>query len=199
MKTNLLALLTISFLLSSQNIFSQSEAAFPFMLLPTSPSLSGMGNTGTSIPTDDPFAFLTNPAQIGYSGQKNDLVFEFYPSKIKWLGIGYYTTKNLTLNLGYNFKKLLGIPISLGFGYVNSKTNLSFDFYPNREEDDYNAYSFGVGLDYSIQFYAGVTFKKINSKIENYIGDRGGSFSANANAIDYGFLINVPVLNLLIL
>ncbi len=196
MKTNLLSLLIISFLLSSQNIYSQSEAAFPFMQLPTSPYLSGMGNTGTSIPTDDPFAFLNNPAQIGYSGQENDLAFEFYPSKIKWLGIGYYTTKNLALNLGYNFKKIIGIPVSLGFGYANSKTNLSFDFYPNREEDDFNAYSLGVGLDYSIQIYTGITFKKINSKINNIYGETSPA-AANANAIDYGFLVYVPVLNLI--
>ena len=59
-----------------QNVsLSQGEAAVPFLTVPVSPLLNGMGATGTSLPTDDPFGFLYNPAQLGYTSQVNNLSF----------------------------------------------------------------------------------------------------------------------------
>jgi len=73
------------FSLFSASNYAQGEAAVPFLLLNPSPSLSAMGATGTALPTEDPFGFLWNPAQLGYTSQTNNLSFIFYPSKLEWI------------------------------------------------------------------------------------------------------------------
>ena len=75
MKTTLIFLSIFSFLLITNKTFSQGDAAVPFLLLQPSPSLAAMGQTGTALPTDDPFGFLWNPAQLGYTSQKNNFSF----------------------------------------------------------------------------------------------------------------------------
>ena len=87
MKAKILLICLISFIFLSNKTYSQGEAAVPFLLLNPSPSLSAMGATGTALPTEDPFGFLWNPAQLGYTSQTNNLSFIFYPSKIDWLGL----------------------------------------------------------------------------------------------------------------
>ena len=84
MKTTLIFLSIFSFLLITNKTFSQGEAAVPFLLLQPSPSLSAMGQTGTALPTEDPFGFLWNPAQLGYTSQNNNFSFIFYRSKLDW-------------------------------------------------------------------------------------------------------------------
>ena len=59
--------------------FAQGEAAVQFLLVNPSPSLSAMGATGAALPTEDPFGFLWNPAQLGYTSQTNNLSYIFYP------------------------------------------------------------------------------------------------------------------------
>ncbi len=70
----------------NKNEFAQGEAAVPFLLVQPSPSLAAMGQTGTALPTNDPFAFVWNPAQLGYTSQHTNLSIIFYPSKVDWLG-----------------------------------------------------------------------------------------------------------------
>ena len=75
------SILTVFILLSLfpfRNL-AQGEAAVPFLLLHPSPSLSAMGATGAALPTDDPFGFLWNPAQLGYNSLNNNLSFNFLP------------------------------------------------------------------------------------------------------------------------
>ena len=126
MKTT--SFLTILFLfnLFSVTNFAQGEAAVPFLLLNPSPSLSAMGSTGAALPTEDPFGFLWNPAQLGYTSQTNNLSFIFYPSKVDWAPAFNVDLElnAIALNVGYNFKDLIGFPLSFGFGYSN--TNLSY-------------------------------------------------------------------------
>ena len=85
MKTIFVFISLFSILLFTDKSFSQGEAAVPFLLLQPSPSLGAMGQTGTAFPTEDPFGFLWNPAQLGYTSQNNNFSFIFYPSKYEWM------------------------------------------------------------------------------------------------------------------
>ena len=80
-----------------------------------------MGQTGTALPTEDPFGFLWNPAQLGYTSQNNNFSFIFYPSKLDWLPElnADLEVKGLAFNLGYNLKDIIDFPLSVGFGYSN--------------------------------------------------------------------------------
>ena len=163
-----------------------------------------MGVTGASLPIDDPFGFTINPAQLGHTSQTTNLSFMFYPSKVNLWGHDQFKINSLVLNLGYNLKDLVGIPLSIGFGYANSDFNMNYNYGPNsinlEDKDNYQSYCFGTGIDYFVQFNAGITFKNINSKIANLESLFEGPFyyyEANVNSIDFGFLLNVPVLKLI--
>jgi hypothetical protein len=206
MKTTVLFLSIFSFLLITNKTFSQGEAAVPFLLLQPSPSLAAMGQTGTALPTEDPFGFLWNPAQLGYTSQNNNFSFIFYPSKLDWLPElnADWEVKALAFNLGYNLKDLIDFPLSVGFGYSNVEFNYGNFNFANPEpttfesRDYYHAYSLGFGIDYYAQFNAGFTFKSVTSILsDNPTGEEQGSGTAEPNVVDFGLLINVPVLKLI--
>ena len=208
MKTKILVLSFFSFLSLNITIFPQGEAAVPFLLINPSPSLSAMGSTGTALPTDDPFGFLWNPAQLGHTSQTNNLSFIFYPSEIEWLGFDRIELNSLAFNAGYNFKDLIGVPLSLGFGY--SKVKLNFGEFiitgPNdpvpletyEAEDYYNAYSFGLCFDFGAQLSIGYTIKNITSIIGGFSPyEELAALEAKSTVNDIGILLNIPVLKLI--
>ncbi|MFZ1520267.1 MAG: hypothetical protein WAU11_15930 [Ignavibacteriaceae bacterium] len=210
MKTTVLYLSLFSFLLISNKTFSQGEAAVPFLLLQPSPSLAAMGQTGTALPTEDPFGFLWNPAQLGYTSQNNNFSLIFYPSKYEWLPQFNLDLeiKSIAFNIGYNFKDIINFPLSIGFGY--SYFELNFGEFLRIDErapsglgsfysmDYYNAYSLGIGIDYFVQFNAGLTYKSITSILSDPpIASEMGDGKAEPNVFDFGLLINVPVSKLI--
>jgi len=209
MKTT--SFLTILFLfnLFSVTNFAQGEAAVPFLLLNPSPSLSAMGSTGTALPTEDPFGFLWNPAQLGYTSQTNNFSYIFYPAKLEWLPVFNLDLelKAMAFNAGYNFKDLIGIPLSFGLGYSNHEVNFG-EFVRTDEngnvigtfeaKDYYDAYSFGLGLDIGVQLSVGYTIKDVNSILSDQpTGEEEGMGKAETTVNDFGILFIVPLLKLI--
>lgn len=210
MKTT--SFLSILFLLNLFSItsFAQGEAAVPFLMLNPSPSQSAMGATGTALPTEDPFGFLWNPAQLGYTSQTNNLSFIFYPSKLEWIPIwnADLELSSIALNAGYNFKDLIGVPLSFGFGYSNVKFDYGTFIITDpggpdpigtfEPEDSYNAYSFGLGVDYLVQLSIGYTIKDVNSFLADFSpSPDSGEVRAETTVNDFGILLNIPVLKLI--
>ena len=209
MKTSSFLTVIMLSILFFPKTFAQGEAAVPFLLLNPSPSLSAMGQTGTALPTEDPFGFLWNPAQLGFTSQTNNLSFIFYPSKVDWVpafhsGIESNAT---ALNVGYNFKDLIGVPLSFGVAYSNPELVYG-TFYRTDEngniigefeaKDYYNAYSFGIGIDYFAQLSVGYTIKNVTSILSDQpTGEEQGIGRAETTVNDFGILLNVPVLKLI--
>ncbi|MFZ2324595.1 MAG: hypothetical protein WAV89_12975 [Ignavibacteriaceae bacterium] len=162
-----------------------------------------MGYTGTSLPIDDPYGFLLNPAQLGFTSQQNNFSLMVYPSKVKLWGFDNFRIKGLAFNLGYNLKDIIGIPISVGFGFANPELSFYYGKINNNEDcenkDNYDAYSLGVGIDYYVQFSAGITYKNIDSKLSGFefSQETTSYYEANVKAIDFGFLLNIPIIKLL--
>jgi hypothetical protein len=204
MKIPALVLAALLIVSVSEFNFAQGEAAVPFLLLQPSPSLSAMGQTGTALPTNDPFAFVWNPAQLGNTSRQINLSYIFYPSKINWIPAfnANLELKGMAFNAGYNFKELINFPLSLGFGY--SRNEIDFGEFISQTggsiepKDYYNAYSLGLGVDYFIQFNAGFTVKNVTSKLGSYpeAGDQSYG-EAKRTVTDFGLLLNVPVLKLI--
>lgn len=210
MKTTSFLTILFIFNLFSVSSFAQGEAAVPFLLLNPSPSLSAMGSTGAALPTEDPFGFLWNPAQLGYTSQTNNLSFIFYPSKVDWAPAFNRDLElsAIALNVGYNFKDLIGVPLSFGFGYSN--TNFSYGTFVITDpggpdpvgtfepEDYYHAYSFGLGIDYFIQLSVGYTIKDVTSFLADFSpSPDSGEVRAETTVNDFGILLNVPVIKLI--
>ena len=191
-----------------QNIsLSQGVTEIPLLNYPVSALLNGMGATGTSFPTDDPFGFLYNPAQLGHTSQEINLSYIIYPPSVESSPVPLVPVNRsgFALNLGYNFKNLLDFPLTVGFGFA--RLEMSFgDFFilPGIgifSNDYYLAYSLGAGIDYGVQINAGITYKSVTSILTSNgpfeVGEVRGSAKAEGNAIDYGLLINVPVIRLI--
>jgi hypothetical protein len=194
MKAISLIIVLILLNLFSLLTYAQGEAAVPFLLLNPSPSLSAMGATGTALPTEDPFGFLWNPAHLGYTSQTNNLSFIFYPSKLEWIPAFHLDLelKAIAFNVGYNFKDLIGFPVSFGFGY----SNIELDFGPTWGGiDSYNAYSFGLGIDYFVQFSIGYSIKDVSSTLINL--NEPNEIVVERTVNDFGALLNVPILKLI--
>jgi hypothetical protein len=195
MKTKSFLTILFLFKLFSDTNYAQGEAAVPFLLLNPSPSLSAMGTTGAALPTEDPFGFLWNPAQLGYISQTNNLSFIFYPTKME-LSRMYpdVQLKAIAFNAGYNFKDLIGFPLSFGFGYSNPE----LDYGVLGGNDSYNAYSFGLGVDYYVQLSIGYTIKDVTSILSDQpTGEEQGSGKAETTVKDFGILLNIPILKLI--
>ncbi len=195
----LISLLFLASQIGNEN-YAQGEAAIPVLELNPSPKFDAMGMVGTSIPNDDPFGFYYNPAQLGYNSRNNNISFQFFPSKVNWLGFNNVSYNNTAFNIGYNFQKLLnGLSLSAGFGYIHSKSDYgTFGVVDNY--DEFNAYGIGLGIEYNyIRFNIGLTYKKINSKLGSYIDQNKilHNTEASPSVIDYGLLITVPVVKLI--
>ncbi len=198
---HILGLTSLFLILNFNQSFSQGEAALPFLYVTPSPQGTGLGWTGVSTPNNDAFGFYYNPAMIGYFGQNNNLSLQTYPGSINWLGMDYINIKSSGISAGYNFKnELNGINLSIGAGYISNR--ISFGNFNNGNSsfesfDKYNAFSFGVALDYYITLSVGITFKDIHSVLSDLpISSINEKAQLDANAIDYGFLLSLPVLHL---
>lgn len=201
MKARILLISLISFIFLNNKTYSQGEAAVPFLLIQPSPSLSAMGQTGTALPTEDPFGFVWNPAQLGYTSQTNNLSFIFYPSKIDWLGFGWLELKGMAFNAGYNFKELIGFPVCLGFGYSYTEVDFGEFYNPlgiDNPRDYYNSFSVGLGVDYFVQLSIGYTIKDITSILGDFsMPPLQKGTTAKTTVNDFGILLNIPVLKLI--
>ncbi len=186
----------------STKLFAQYPAAWSLYFNP-SPKSNGLGMTGTSLPSDEPFAFYYNPAQLGYSSQSNYFSLEFYPSNIRYFNTDFYSYRNTAVSFGYNFKDLLnGFNFSAGFGYIYSEFSSPsyFAVSPIAQTgnfDKLSSYALGIGINYYIQLSAGINFKQISSASNWSFGPEASYGNADLSAIDYGLLLYVPILKLL--
>lgn len=195
MKATFIFLSILSFLLFTSNSFSQDEYAVPFLTFPVSPVTTGMGVTGASLPNDDPFGFLLNPAQLGHISQSTNLSFSFYPGSSEIWGLEDFTFNSFAINLGYNLKDDLNFPISVGLGYA--RTNYTIDYW-GYQNDIYSTFSLGVGIDYGVQFNAGLSLKHISSELSDRpTSQTENTAEASITALDFGLLFNVPVIKLI--
>ena len=207
MKRIIFALLLINLL--SGTSFAQGEGAMPVLTFQTSLPLLGAGAIGVAKPNFDPIGYYLNPAILGYSSQNNHVSLFFMPKKVDLIPAhGVDISKNTYgFNLGYNFSEL-DIPISIGFGYMHDKMDYG-TFYRTgayspeiigefNSYDIFDAYSFGVGIDYYLLFNIGMSIKPFDSNIgsqptENEIGIG----KVEGTAFDYGLMIIAPISKLL--
>jgi hypothetical protein len=205
----LISLLFLAFQIGNEN-YAQGEAAIPVLELNPSPKFDAMGMVGTSIPNNDPFGFYYNPAQLGYNSQSNNISFQFFPSKVNWLGFNNVSYNNTAFNIGFNFKKWLDdLSLSVGFGYIHSKMDYGTFIMTGPDSptpigtftsyDEFNVYGFGLGVEYNyIKFNIGITYKNINSVLTSQPSvDIAGKGKAKISAMDYGFLIAAPIVKLI--
>ncbi|MFC2088875.1 hypothetical protein ACFLSX_04675 [Calditrichota bacterium] len=188
----------------------QGEFAAPFLITDPSANLNGMAGAFTGLPVDDVYGAYFNPAQLGNLGRNNSIAVGFYPIKTRWLpkiNISDLTYHASAFAIGYEFST--SIPISIGLGYIYSKMDWGENVWTDASGNELgkfhsyescDAFSFGMRLDYLLEFNLGLTIKDINLNLfPAYFKVGGNNEDAKTDvlALSYGILINVPFVNIL--
>lgn len=200
-----LIFLTLTFLFTTISIcFPQGEAAVPFLLLQTNAESHGMGYSSVARITDEPLAFTTNPAHLGMQSFNEHFSIGYnYSDWLPSFNLDLWV-RTFGVTSGFNLNKLNpDFPsVHVGFGYSNIFLNYG-DFIKTdpsspepirtyRSYDYANLYSIGIGYEYFIKISAGLTYKNIVSRLREEKLYEGRAF-----AFDFGFLIDIPIVNLI--
>jgi hypothetical protein len=179
-----------------------------YLLIQPSPQIAGYGGAGTSLPTDDPYGFHYNPAQLGYLGQTEnlafhntnmDFVFEYIPHT--------YSYSAAAIAAGYNFMSKYQIPLSIGAGFMKGTFSLGEHILTDEQGNElgrfeskewFNAFSIGMLYKYYINFGFGLTYKSITSDLGPLVSvDNFLSGSLKGGAVDFGLLLSAPIFDFL--
>jgi len=182
---------------------AQDGTDLPFLNEPVSPQLNGAGAAGTALLNDDPYGFLYNPAHLGMPVKNIEISAGFYPANIKWHDNIYIHDSYLnsySFNAGYNLApQLNGTPVSIGIGYAKSEMNYSLLAYSpevmwssvgKNNIDSYEAYSIGAGYNSIVSVNAGITYKRITTRLDKYYG---GDNTSRVKAFDFGILLSTEI------
>lgn len=188
------------------NLFSITSAALLPLLISPSARANGMGCTYTALMADDPMAVRFNPAVLGRVAEEYYFAASFHPVKTPWL-ISFVDDMSIstqTYLIGYNFQKQYPkFPMNIGLGYSRTYFDYGLQVAPwpdspepirhFRSWDRSTDFSIGLCCDYFIKASAGITFKSIESNLDNYWHDNP---SVKVNARDWGILIEMPFLQI---
>lgn len=186
--------------------FAQGEGELPVMTIQTSLPLIGAGEIGVAKPNNDPIGYYLNPAILGYTSQNNHASLFFMPNKVDWIPSWNHdlTKSTYGFNLGYNFNEF-GLPISVGFGYMHDRFDYGTLYSTGSgipliiggqtdSHDSFDAYSFGVGIDYYFLFNIGMSIKPFDSRFnDSPLENENTIMSAEGTAYDYGAMIITPI------
>lgn len=185
---------------------AQGEAAMSYLtLLTPSSNLTAAGGAYTALPTNDPFGFLYNPAQLGQFSQFSNggikfdrrKINQFYPDE-HFFDIGF--------SLGYNLKNINEkLPLSIGMGYMLGYWSLGEGVLTDltgtelgkfEMQEYYNAFGIGATYEYFVKTSVGITYKRIVSDLGSAVSIDGENEKRGdeCNAFDFGIILNLPFL-----
>lgn len=197
--------------LFSFNLKAQGEAALPVLTLNPDPQSLAMGWGGAANVSAAPTGYYYNPALLGYYSQNTNLSYQTYAEMPEWIPA---FTSSIRLNrnsftAGYKFQNVMrDFSLSAGFGYQHFKFGYGYLYIYNNNNmqlvgesfDKYDAYTFGLSLDYFVNLSFGMSFKSITSQgifTTAVQPDGFGVIKINPKARDWGLLLDVPILKLL--
>jgi len=206
-------LLGVALLFAAVQIASaQAPVSIPIMEVPTSADANGMGGIAASLPSDYAASTLANPAQLGIFSLSNFFNASTYATKPPAplsLAMGNGANLNSSgANIGANLKQILGLPFELSLGAGYSRVFLDQGTIPITTEQNpdgigtinlwerQESYTIGAGIDWFVKLGLGYNFKTVDLVEPAF--NLGGAYSLNYNlkAHDYGFMVQIPVMEI---
>ncbi len=201
----------LSLLAQPPQVHAVSEAAVLFLLI--QPSVAANGMAGVSVAGFDhgPMLMTFNPAHAGLAAFDQKFAGEFYPAKTNWLpqfNIEVLDMNAKSIFAGHNFGAAGGgSPMSIGVGYSRVFLNLGEQIITGEtspepigvfnSSDHADIWTVGFGFDFLLQLGFGFSYKRIHSNLPPVgVGLEMGSVGASANAFDFGFIAQLPILSL---
>jgi hypothetical protein len=202
-----IALFVCLLLVTFSSARSQGETAVPFLLFTPSIEANGMGGIGTGLSPENALAPYHNPGTLGLF--RGFLSGGFYAPATNWLPLFQISDLKYSawaVNAGVRLNDYLSLPFNLivAAGYSRIDLNMGrFTItgptgpqpigYFEPHESSSNE-TFAIGLGYIMRIGVGVTFKSIKSALSP-VGTEAeqGLATASSSAIDYGFAVQLPV------
>jgi len=191
-KIILLSILITTFL------FAVGEAGAIFLTISPSPTMNGLGGSGTSVPTADIYSSYFNPAQPllpnGLSFQSSDMKTDWLPNIASDLTLEYDIKM-----IGYNGfslldRYLLQFSISRSYTYLNLGEQIGMDEFGN-PTSNWNSYMSAEAITYSLgiksnnfPIYLGIG--RTNKKATQVLSDMVGGTSKD-EFYDWGFRVSI--------
>lgn len=186
----------VIFFLSAIELFTYGTA-IPSLIIPPSAFNHSIGGAGVAVPTDDAFNVFSNPALLGLSSRETNFSANFYPENIKikpFNGDPYFY--NFAISAGINLDKQMGIPFSLGIGYLRQYSDLGNIVRISEDgsflgryllEESLNSFYLAASTDFWIKLALGFGVKFISPESNPILIDEG------ITAFDFGIIAVAPI------
>ncbi len=186
----------VIFFLSASELFTYGTA-IPSLIIPPSAFNHSIGGAGVAVPTDDAFNVFSNPALLGLSSRETNFSANFYPENIKikpFNGDPYFY--NFAISAGINLDKQMGIPFSLGIGYLRQYSDLGNIVRISEDgsflgryllEESLNSFYLAASTDFWIKLALGFGVKFISPESNPILIDEG------ITAFDFGIIAVAPI------
>lgn len=186
----------VIFFLSASELFTYGTA-IPSLIIPPSAFNHSIGGAGVAVPTDDAFNVFSNPALLGLSSRETNFSANFYPENIKikpFNGDPYFY--NFAISAGINLDKQMGIPFSLGIGYLRQYSDLGNIVRISEDgsflgryllEESSNSFYLAASTDFWIKLALGFGVKFISPESNPILIDEG------ITAFDFGIIAVAPI------
>lgn len=186
----------VIFFLSAIELFTYGTA-IPSLIIPPSAFNHSIGGAGVAVPTDDAFNVFSNPALLGLSSRETNFSANFYPENIKikpFNGDPYFY--NFAISAGINLDKQMGIPFSLGIGYLRQYSDLGNIVRISEDgsflgryllEESSNSFYLAASTDFWIKLALGFGVKFISPESNPILIDEG------ITAFDFGIIAVAPI------
>jgi len=160
--------------------------------VPASARLSAMGYAGVALPSDDPHAFLLNPAHLGVAARHTALAVSGWPAAQEWAGITEMDLHSAAVLGGADLARW-GVPLYAGAAVARTSLAYPSPLSPwgptsstSRYSERYTALGLGVGTYGPVALSVGGTVRF------GWIGTDGGRGDVVAHE-EVGPLTVVPV------
>jgi hypothetical protein len=187
-----------SLFVGSVPCFSQvGITGVPFLQIEPTAQAVMTGGASSAAATIHPSSFFYNPAHLGQVGYQNSTSASGYYKNMDWLPTygADLTYRHWAAAGGINLFNRLGIPLSLGIGYMRNHLNLGRQF----ETDDwgnitgefsssehFNMVGIGLHLDLPVTVSVGYSRKNITSELNPLQDNR---WYGKATAYDIGMML----------
>ena len=149
---------------------------------------------------EDDFCQWFNPGQLGLKSRLNNISLTYnLPLEFQLYSANTYST--FGMSVGYNFSNELGIPLSVGLGYIRQnmdiaeyvETDITWQVLGKyKSSESANALTVSAGIDYWFKLGMGFTYKHISSELNELISKK--LREGTANVMDFGMLISAPII-----
>lgn len=200
-KLTLQLIALVIFFLNAIELFTFTYGtAIPSLIIPPSALNHSIGGAGVAVPTDDAFNVFSNPALLGLSSRETNFSANFYPENIKikpFNGDPYFY--NFAISAGINLDKQMGIPFSLGIGYLRQYSDLGNIVRISEDgsflgryllEESSNSFYLAASTEFWVKLALGFGVKSLKSNVFPPLFSKENS----STGFDFGLLAVAPLL-----